>query len=93
MFTGEAMCLLLFFYNRRRILAGGKEKLLLNQPASDALLPGTVPESDEAKRVEQYRNLTPRSSLVCLLPAVCDLGGTTLSGIGLVFTKSSHSIS
>jgi hypothetical protein len=26
---------------------------------------------------------------VCLLPACCDLGGTTLSGIGLLFTSAS----
>lgn len=34
-------------------------------------------------------DITLRNGLVCILPACCDLGGTTLSGIGLLFTTAS----
>jgi drug/metabolite transporter (DMT)-like permease len=44
------------------------------------------PEEEEAKR---YRSVTWKSCLVCWLPACCDLGGTTLSGIGLLYTSAS----
>merc|ERR1711907_612831 len=27
--------------------------------------------------------------MVCVIPAMCDLGGTTMSGIGLLFTSAS----
>jgi len=38
---------------------------------------------------ESRRPLRFSDSLVCILPAMCDLGGTTLSGIGLLFTTAS----
>eukprot|EP00299_Pterocystis_sp_00344_P015784 c7896_g1_i1.p1 GENE.c7896_g1_i1~~c7896_g1_i1.p1 ORF type:complete len:409 (-),score=105.16 c7896_g1_i1:25-1251(-) len=41
---------------------------------------------------EEEANASPvkfRSIWVCLIPAICDLGGTTLSGIGLLFTAAS----
>ena len=36
-----------------------------------------------------YGKVTCSSALVCILPAFCDVGGTTLSGIGLLFTSAS----
>ena len=36
-----------------------------------------------------YGTITWSSTLICILPACCDVGGTTLSGIGLLFTSAS----
>eukprot|EP00946_MAST-07B_sp_MAST-7B-sp1_P002304 g2304.t1 len=124
MFTGEAMCLLLFFYRRVQASARSKrrdESLLQgaaayspysfgdntvqNEMASPAYnflsptmarvkngVPSTNADLHDPDAVEAdaaYGNVSLRSSLYCLLPACCDLGGTTVSGIGLLFVTAS----
>merc|ERR1712072_23365 len=79
MFTGEAMCLWYFFFKRSRALASLR---------SDGLKESLV-EGDDKKEAERYEKITWKSALICILPACCDLGGTTLSGIGLLFTSAS----
>jgi len=39
--------------------------------------------------VDVVKPVTSGDVCICLLPACCDLGGTTLSGIGLLFTSAS----
>jgi drug/metabolite transporter (DMT)-like permease len=39
--------------------------------------------------IEENPPVTLSSGLVCLLPAICDLCGTTISGVGLLFTPAS----
>ena len=48
-----------------------------------------INDDDLAKSDEAYKNVRWGSTLYCLLPACCDLGGTTVSGIGLLFTSAS----
>ena len=48
---------------------------------------GGADEGDD--KLSRYNNVNCKSTLVCLLPALCDLGGTTISGIGLLFTTAS----
>ena len=68
-----------------------------NSPAYNFLSPtmarvakgSTKDEDDQRQSDTAYSNVTLGSSLYCLLPACCDLGGTTVSGIGLLFTSAS----
>ena len=46
-------------------------------------------DPDAVEADAAYGNVSLRSSLFCLLPACCDLGGTTVSGIGLLFVTAS----
>ena len=116
MFTGEAMCLLLFLYRRRQ--ASARESLrrqkepytqtLANQAANTISSPAynfLSPTMARAKGGQlllddgnadatiesdtMYNNVRCSSALYCVIPAICDLGGTTISGIGLLFTSAS----
>ena len=49
--------------------------------------PTLGPNAGEA--VETVAPVKTGDVFICLLPACCDLGGTTLSGIGLLFTTAS----
>lgn len=110
MFTGEAMCMLLFLFNRYRAASRSKDRLgshvLLNNQASAAhslsspaynFLSPTMSRTikngdnsnDHTNSDEMYNNVKWSSALCCLVPACFDLGGTTVSGIGLLFTSAS----
>ena len=99
MFTGEFMCLFAFFYKRRQYLNSLKrdEVMVANEGMQTNLLsPGSSLFSPVHRRGKQasdkneaYATITCSSSLICILPAFCDIGGTTLSGIGLLFTSAS----
>ena len=67
MFWGEFLCLL-FFLVRTRLT----RKDPSSSDESNFKLLGTGEKSGETQPV------TWRSSLVCFLPAMCDIGGTTL---------------
>ena len=93
MFTGELMCLILFalrqkgcswFSCRNPALPAG-ESTQVRSSETKALL---VNDDGNGEGVTTP-SITLRSGLVCILPACCDLGGTTLSGIGLLFTTAS----
>jgi len=53
-----------------------------HKPADDG-------DDDDGKPILGLKELGWRNVLVCWLPAVCDLGGTTVSGIGLLFISAS----
>ena len=125
MFTGEALCILLFFYRRAQAAArtrrrdaalvqgaspymladhGGVGPAELSSPAMNFLSPTLARgqkfgggsegagDDNDPKTVASdaaYGNVGWFSPLYCLLPACCDLGGTTVSGIGLLFTSAS----
>ena len=131
MFTGEALCLMLFFYRRARAARRTKQRddsLLqgaaayspyaiendpgkgpggssnqMRSPAYNFLSPtmarvkngpgaaagADLHDPDVIDADAAYANVTLGSSLYCLLPACCDLGGTTVSGIGLLFVTAS----
>ena len=46
-------------------------------------------DGDDGKPILGLKDLGWRNVLVCWLPACCDLGGTTVSGIGLLFISAS----
>ena len=89
MFTGEMLCLLIFAANqkswswfscRKPVSSSGYSQM------TDDDIKASVAGSGGSG---VHPALTLRSGLVCILPAVCDVGGTTLSGIGLLFTTAS----
>jgi drug/metabolite transporter (DMT)-like permease len=84
MFTGEFMCIFLFFINRR---AHYKKTEARIHKGHEALM-GTTHDYENDEN-DAYRTITWKSSLICILPTCCDIGGTTLSGIGLLFTSAS----
>lgn len=77
MFVGESMCFFIFLFKKRQRSrnSGINDRLLLDTAAGGAKEPNYSP--------------TWSSLAVCAIPAFCDLGGTTVSGIGLLFTTSS----
>lgn len=84
MFVGEATCLLLYAYQKYKTKRRERGEVWRTP-----LLPkGGTPLPATPAGVAP-RSLTWNDAFVCLLPALCDLGGTTLSGIGLVFTSPS----
>ena len=100
MFTGELMCLCLFAWRQKG--EGCAWFTCRRATPADALSGGGSSYADltRAKQDRDSRGrgrsaghfgsaITLRSGLVCFLPACCDLGGTTLSGIGLLFTTAS----
>jgi drug/metabolite transporter (DMT)-like permease len=114
MFTGEAMCLLLFLYRRnqaknREAIREKEVDYSFNQvstansitsPMGNFLSPtmarangmpllGDSSDDTVAKSDKMYNNVSCYSAVYCLVPAICDLGGTTVSGIGLLFTSAS----
>ena len=54
-----------------------------------ALFSPTHRKGRSVSKDSAYGTITCSSALVCILPAFCDVGGTTLSGIGLLFTSAS----
>eukprot|EP00794_Sanderia_malayensis_P020372 gene20372-22381_t len=75
MFTGETLCLLGLLYQRRKEAKKARE-LFLSDPLESA-----APERTNSKqRICQ---------LIFALPTLCDLFGTTLSGIGLLYVDAS----
>jgi drug/metabolite transporter (DMT)-like permease len=95
MFSGEFMCLLIFFYKRREYLSRQSSETLNDGMQATLLSPGsqmfspTHSKGKQADANEAYATITWKSSLICVFPAMCDIGGTTLSGIGLLFTTAS----
>lgn len=126
MFTGEALCLMIFFYRRAQAARRTKQRddsLLqgaaayspyaigndeaansMQSPAYNFLSPtmarvkngpfgpvagADLHDPDVIEADAAYGNVSLSSSLYCLLPACCDLGGTTVSGIGLLFVTAS----
>ena len=99
MFLGECLCLILFASRqknwdwftlakptpRSEKLLGGDDQLH-GHPSDYVALPEGKTDSSTKRPTPA---LTLRSGLVCILPACCDVGGTTLSGIGLLFTTAS----
>ena len=84
------MCFLYFEWRRRRSFSAAAKKDAediqgMRSPMSSFF----SPTLRRPKTSSVYENVTWGSFFVCLLPAICDLGGTTLSGIGLLFTSAS----
>eukprot|EP00301_Raphidiophrys_heterophryoidea_P012960 c2028_g1_i1.p1 GENE.c2028_g1_i1~~c2028_g1_i1.p1 ORF type:complete len:440 (-),score=105.08 c2028_g1_i1:283-1602(-) len=82
MFLGESMCMLLFFYNRYR----ARSRQQVYAPFSERQPLLARPHNPESS---EHSAIKFSSIWACFLPALCDLGGTTLSGVGLLFTTAS----
>lgn len=102
MFLGEAMCMLFFLNRVRASRSRGKRKGLETEPLLDVATHASMNSAggDGGAAVGGRRasadhthveGTVPSASswCVCLLPALCDVGGTTVSGIGLLFTSAS----
>jgi len=76
MFSGEALCLLGLIYQRRK-----ERQKAAKQALADPLAAPSYPDVNRKnQRVFQ---------LIFILPTICDLFGTTLSGIGLLYVDAS----
>ena len=89
MFTGEMMCFLVFEWQRRRSISRRAQPSSAEQTIQSPVSNFFSPTLRRAKSNTVYDNVSWGSFFICLLPAICDLGGTTLSGIGLLFTSAS----
>ena len=81
MFMGEMLCLAYWFWKRRRAR--------LSADAGDQPLLASARARVGSGTTEEDNSVGWRSSFVCIVPTVCDLSQTTLSGIGLLFTTAS----
>ena len=75
MFLGEASCMLVHIAQKR------SQKRV--RESQQGLLAG----NDDSERPQELSTLKAFS--LCILPTLCDLTGTTISGIGLLFTSAS----
>ena len=92
MFMGEVLCLGYWFWKRRRARSGdgaAAQPLLAAVAEAPAPPAGAARARQASGTVEEDNALSWRSSLVCVMPTVCDLSSTTLSGVGLLFTTAS----
>eukprot|EP00298_Acanthocystis_sp_HF-20_P010478 c18876_g1_i1.p1 GENE.c18876_g1_i1~~c18876_g1_i1.p1 ORF type:complete len:439 (+),score=162.51 c18876_g1_i1:78-1394(+) len=91
MFFGEMMCLFVFAYNFFQKKRNQKPKLSnhFQHHTGDPEVDGIAILTDHNEIPETKPEITWSSCFVCLLPSLCDVGGTTLSGIGLLFTSAS----
>ncbi|XP_065665184.1 solute carrier family 35 member F6 isoform X2 [Hydra vulgaris] len=76
MFAGEALCLLGFCYSSRKDAQLLKMQLLIDQDSTNVI------------KLNRKRNRIVQN-LIFILPTACDLIGTTLSGIGLLYVDAS----
>jgi len=105
MFTGEFLCLIMFALKQKdlRWLTCARARSPAPPKYGYTSMDGANEVDDQSMNAAK-RNaigarypgdataapaLTLRNGLVCALPALCDVGGTTLSGIGLLFTTAS----
>eukprot|EP00042_Codosiga_hollandica_P020955 m.70382 g.70382 ORF g.70382 m.70382 type:complete len:415 (-) comp50132_c0_seq1:75-1319(-) len=87
MFIGESLTLWAFLIERRRVVRGEREPLLGPQHALN-----DDPEEIKLRneRAENSASLrTPLFQPILLIPTLCDLTGTTLAGIGLLYIYAS----
>ncbi|KXJ24479.1 solute carrier family 35 member F6 [Exaiptasia diaphana] len=79
MFIGETMCLIGLFFYRRRLRNNARKNLMdINRGSSDGSELSS--ELTQQPRVFQW---------IFAFPTVCDLFGTTLGGIGLLYVNAS----
>ncbi|XP_065665183.1 solute carrier family 35 member F6-like isoform X2 [Hydra vulgaris] len=75
MFAGEALCLLGFCCSRRNIELSNKQLVVIDQDSS-----GFIKKSQKANRLLH---------LIFILPAACDVIGSTLGAIALIYLDAS----
>ncbi|XP_065058715.1 solute carrier family 35 member F6-like [Rhopilema esculentum] len=75
MFCGETLCLIGLIYHRRKVRMAAQEEMLVD--------PLGAPQTSEVSSNQRV------CQLIFMLPTVCDLFGTTLSGIGLLYVDAS----
>jgi len=92
MFLGEVLCLA-FYYIGVYLEKKGAEKLVETTSGYGRQAATTrytkISENEPVKPVKQPPNPHPFNQYVMLVPAMCDLTGTTLSGIGLLYIPAS----
>ena len=70
-------------------VSSGRKREYSVDVLSSALFSPTHRKGKADTKDSAYGTITWSSTLICILPACCDVGGTTLSGIGLLFTSAS----